>query len=77
MLSYSVVAVLVGLIAYLSFRLFFGGNEQSGMELIRQSLHDPLFWSAVGVGFLGQVIDGALGMAYGITSSSFLLAAGA
>jgi uncharacterized membrane protein YfcA len=77
LLSYAVVAVLVGLLAYLIFRLFFGGNEQSGMELIRQSLHDPLFWSAVGVGFLAQVIDGALGMAYGITSSSFLLAAGA
>jgi uncharacterized membrane protein YfcA len=77
LLSYGVVAVLLGLIAYLVYRLFFGGNQHTGMELISQTLHDPLFWSAVGVGFLAQVIDGALGMAYGITSSSFLLAAGA
>lgn len=36
-----------------------------------------MFWSAVAVGLLAQVIDGALGMAYGITTSSFLLAVGA
>jgi hypothetical protein len=39
-------------------------------------LADPVFWSAVAVGLLAQAIDGALGMAYGITSTSFLLAAG-
>ena len=39
-------------------------------------LADPAFWSAVAVGLLAQAIDGALGMAYGITSTSFLLAAG-
>lgn len=31
---------------------------------------------ALGVGFLAQVIDGALGMAYGVTSNSFLLGLG-
>jgi uncharacterized membrane protein YfcA len=31
----------------------------------------------VGVGLLAQTVDGALGMAYGITSTSFLLATGA
>ncbi|MFZ6800705.1 sulfite exporter TauE/SafE family protein [Undibacterium sp. Di24W] len=76
-LSFAVVAILIGLVVYLAFRLFFGGHQQTGMALITQTLQDPLFWSAVGVGFLAQVIDGALGMAYGITSSSFLLAAGA
>ncbi len=30
----------------------------------------------IGVGFLAQAIDGALGMAYGVSSNSFLLAAG-
>lgn len=39
-------------------------------------LADPAFWSAVAVGLLAQAVDGALGMAYGITSTSFLLAAG-
>jgi len=67
----------MGLVVYWMYRLFLGGNEQSGWELIEQTLNDPLFWSAVAVGLLAQAIDGALGMAYGITSSSFLLAAGA
>ena len=35
------------------------------------------FWLAVGVGLAAQIVDGALGMAYGITSNSFLLGIGA
>jgi uncharacterized protein len=34
------------------------------------------FWSFVLVGFVAQVIDGALGMAYGVSSTSFLLSLG-
>lgn len=34
------------------------------------------FWLFVLVGFLAQVIDGALGMAYGVSSTSFLLSLG-
>lgn len=75
--SYFVVAVLVALLIYFSYQLFFGDNGRSGGEIISQTLSDPMFWSAVGVGLLAQVIDGALGMAYGVTSSSFLLAVGA
>ena len=76
-LSFGVVGVLMGLLVYLAYRLFLGGHSQSGFDLIEQTLHDPMFWTAVGVGLLAQAIDGALGMAYGITASSFLLAAGA
>jgi uncharacterized membrane protein YfcA len=35
------------------------------------------FWLAVGIGLAAQIIDGALGMAYGVTSNSFLLSIGA
>lgn len=35
------------------------------------------FWLAVGIGLVAQIIDGALGMAYGVTSNSFLLSIGA
>jgi len=35
------------------------------------------FWLAVGIGLIAQTIDGALGMAYGLTSNSFLLSVGA
>lgn len=41
------------------------------------TLTHPLFWGAVGIGLLAQTVDGALGMAYGVTASSFLLAMGA
>ena len=75
--SYLVFAVLIGLILYLAYRLFLGGNVRSGTEIIKDAMHDPIFWSAILVGLVAQIIDGALGMAYGITSSSFLLAVGA
>ena len=75
--SYLVFAVLTGLVLYLAYRLFLGGNVRSGNEIIVDAIRDPMFWSAVLVGLIAQMIDGALGMAYGITSSSFLLAVGA
>lgn len=34
------------------------------------------FWVAVVVGLLAQIVDGALGMAYGVTSTTFLLSTG-
>lgn len=37
---------------------------------------DPEFWIFLGVGFLAQLVDGALGMAYGVISSTVLLAFG-
>ncbi|HOW28576.1 MAG TPA: sulfite exporter TauE/SafE family protein [Elusimicrobiota bacterium] len=37
---------------------------------------DALFLSSVGVGFAAQIIDGTLGMAYGVTSTTFLLGIG-
>ena len=36
-----------------------------------------MFWLAVMVGFSAQLIDGALGMAYGISSTTFLMGLGA
>ena len=70
-------AILLGLLATLAWRLFFDNEGQSGLALIGDALASPTFWSALAVGFLAQVIDGALGMAYGITATSFLLTAGA
>lgn len=75
--SYLVIAVLTSLVFYFTYQVFFGDSQLSGMQIISNTLQDPIFWSAVAVGLVAQVIDGALGMAYGITSSSFLLAVGA
>lgn len=40
-------------------------------------LTSEYFWLAIGIGLAAQIIDGALGMAYGVTSNSFLLSIGA
>lgn len=37
---------------------------------------DLEFWTFFGVGFLAQLVDGAMGMAYGVVSSTVLLAFG-
>jgi uncharacterized protein len=39
-------------------------------------LRDPFFWQAMLVGLVAQTIDGALGMAYGISATTFLLSVG-
>jgi uncharacterized membrane protein YfcA len=75
---WAAVAVLVSLAVVIVWRLFFGENGgHSGFELIGGALSSVSFWSAVAVGFLAQVVDGALGMAYGVTATTFLLTAGA
>ncbi|BAN50982.1 sulfite exporter TauE/SafE family protein [Metapseudomonas resinovorans] len=75
---WAAVLILVSLLGFLAWRLFFGDHGgESGLDIIESALSSPTFWSAVAVGFLAQVVDGALGMAYGITATSFLLTAGA
>ena len=75
---WAAVLILAGLLVFLTWRLFFGDNGgSSGLEIIEHTLSSPTFWSAVAVGFFAQIIDGALGMAYGITATTFLLSAGA
>ncbi|MEX1167760.1 MAG: sulfite exporter TauE/SafE family protein, partial [Hydrogenophaga sp.] len=46
-------------------------------ETLGRIVQSPLFWLAVAVGFAAQAIDGALGMAYGISSTTFLMGLGA
>ena len=74
---WAVVFLLIGVVVYLGSKLFNGQHEQTGLELIVSTLTGEAFWKAVLVGLIAQTVDGALGMAYGITSTSFLLATGA
>lgn len=46
-------------------------------QVVWQVLQQDVFWLAVGVGLVAQMIDGALGMAYGISSNAFLIGVGA
>ncbi len=73
---WSVVFLLMAVTIALASRLFNQPLGHSGFELIGQALSSREFWTAVSVGLLAQTVDGALGMAYGITSTSFLLATG-
>lgn len=45
-------------------------------DTIMKGLSSDLFWMAAAVGLGAQIIDGALGMAYGITATTFLLGVG-
>lgn len=71
------VLVLIGLGGYLLWRLFVPGSWQGGWGIVSETLGGGTFWSAVAVGFIAQTIDGALGMAYGLTATTFLLSTGA
>jgi uncharacterized membrane protein YfcA len=48
-----------------------GSRYDGSMETL-----SPEFWQLVAVGFAAQLIDGALGMAYGLTASAFLATLG-
>jgi uncharacterized protein len=77
LLSVAVITLLISLAGYFIWVLFSRVDGRSGTEILIETLHNRMFWSAVAVGLVAQMIDGALGMAYGVTASSFLLAAGA
>jgi uncharacterized protein len=73
------VWLTLGLLAVLSIYIvtqLFAAGPQQAQALLAQMLSSEVFWSAVAVGLLAQVIDGALGMAYGVTSTTFLMASG-
>lgn len=73
---WSVVFLLGGVVVFLLTRLLNQPGHAGAWPLVQAVLHSEAFWWAVGVGLLAQAVDGALGMAYGITSTSFLLATG-
>lgn len=72
-----VVVVLIALVIFLTGRFFISNHWFGGWQIIGETVSGRDFWTAVMVGFFAQVVDGALGMAYGVTATSFLLATGA
>jgi uncharacterized protein len=73
---WAAAAILAGLTLILFSRLFVG-NWANGWNSVGETLAGSMFWTAVAVGFFAQAVDGALGMAYGITATTFLLSTGA
>lgn len=66
------LGVLISIIVILI--LFYGADELSTYDW--QSLIGPEFLLFVLGGFIAQMIDGSLGMAYGVSASTFLLSFG-
>ncbi len=71
------VIVLIVLVLFLIGRFFLAQTWVDSWQIISDTVDSKIFWSAVAVGFFAQVVDGALGMAYGVTATTFLLASGA
>ena len=69
--------VLFGIALFLLGRLFLPNNWAGGIAAIQETVSSVPFWTSALVGFLAQSVDGALGMAYGITATTFLLGTGA
>jgi uncharacterized membrane protein YfcA len=75
--SWFTAAVITALTAYLVARLFLPNNWHAGLQTIVTTLESSAFWIALAIGVAAQAVDGALGMGYGVTASSFLLGTGA
>ena len=72
-----IVLVLIALILFLTGRFFFPIIGWAAGKL--SAIHSVAGFSGARwwLGFFAQVVDGALGMAYGVTATTFLLATGA
>ncbi|MEE2732935.1 MAG: sulfite exporter TauE/SafE family protein [Pseudomonadota bacterium] len=71
-----VMATLLAISLYLVSRLFLQNDLAGALQAVLETLTGYSFWAAVLVGFAAQAVDGALGMAYGITATTFLLGTG-
>lgn len=64
-IGWTILSLKVLLISYFVYGILQGGETTFSF--------DTMFFIFLGVGFCAQLIDGALGMAYGVSSSSMLL----
>ncbi|GAA0279690.1 hypothetical protein LNAOJCKE_1917 [Methylorubrum aminovorans] len=74
LLALAALATLVVIAAV--WTLLAGGAGGDTVQAVSEGLASRGFWTAVAVGLAAQTVDGALGMAYGITSTTFLLSTG-
>jgi uncharacterized membrane protein YfcA len=68
---FALAALAFGILAYVEHEAL-----PSLLRPAAAALASAEFWQAAAVGLFAQLIDGALGMAYGVTSTSFLLSIG-
>lgn len=65
-ISYVILAMKAGIIGWLVWQFFHSPTSEA-------IIIDREFWMFCLAGFLAQIIDGALGMAYGVSSTTLLL----
>jgi uncharacterized protein len=78
-LRWFMITSLLVIFILLLLLLFRDAKEEFGylsLELLIENLAQKEFLIFLAVGFIAQIIDGALGMAYGVTSSTFLISLG-
>ncbi|WP_018413387.1 sulfite exporter TauE/SafE family protein [Methyloversatilis thermotolerans] len=75
--TWFMVFTLVGLPLFLLARGLPLSDPQAALSTVIEVLTSSEFLQAAAVGFIAQSIDGALGMAYGISATTFLLGTGA
>ncbi len=68
-ISYIIIALKISLICWLIWQFFHSIEAKT-------IVFDGQFWLFCLAGFIAQIIDGALGMAYGVSCSTFLLQLG-
>lgn len=77
LLGGGLLAVLIGIGAAIYLvQTHAGGDWNAVLASVQDGLTSRGFWTAVLVGLAAQIVDGALGMAYGVTSTTFLLSTG-
>lgn len=75
--TYSLLAVLASAgLLHLAGTLHLGDTARQALVAASGWTNDPLFWTFIAIGFMAQIIDGALGMAYGVTANTALMSAG-
>jgi hypothetical protein len=72
--TWTAAAALAVVTVYLGWRPYLVGDSAEGFAALVRAVSGAASWAAVLVGFVAQAIDGALGMAYGITATTFLKA---
>lgn len=72
---YSLAILLLMLLGHLLLSYVPEGTFSDFGKAVSESLTPDFFWYVMG-GFMAQMIDGALGMAYGVTVTTFLLSLG-
>ncbi len=75
--SWFIGFTLFGLAAVLLVRGLPLGDPSAALAMVIEIVSSEEFLKAAAVGFIAQSIDGALGMAYGISATTFLLGTGA